>query len=157
MCFSGNTSASATVLVVFCTRLLTSRELQPAQAAQGQTPTAPSPSAQSSPAGALAPAAEGQKPSLEGQGVASNGTATARPERRADDSKDQYGNPKPPQGAVIMTMKDIDAMASAMNWGGQAAITKIMNDYVKEQTGKGIDPITKGGADQATAAKLIVA
>ncbi|USP73402.1 hypothetical protein yc1106_00676 [Curvularia clavata] len=130
-----------------------------AQPAQGQTPTAPSPSAQSSskPAEASPAAAEGQRPSLEGQAAASNGTATARPERRADDSKDQYGNPKPPQGAVIMTMKDIDTMANAMTWGGQAAITKIMNDYVKEQTGKGLDPITKSGADQGAAAKLTVA
>lgn len=137
---------------------------QAAQPAQGQTPTAASPAAQASPkaagaapAGASPAAAEGQKPSLEGQAPVSNGTATARPERRADDSKDQYGNPKPPQGAVIMTMKDIDTMANAMTWGGQAAITKIMSDYVKEQTGKGIDPITKGAADQSATAKLTVA
>jgi hypothetical protein len=136
-----------------------------AQPAQGQTPTTPEPAAQSSltpsaesPAtspntteGEKPAAAQGEKPTLQAQ---TNGTETARPERRQD-NKDKYGDIKPPQGAVIVTMKQIDTMAEMDNWGGQVAITKMMNEYVKAKTGKDVDPI-KGASDDASA-KLVVA
>lgn len=145
-----------------------------AQPTAGQTPTAAAPAAGSAtspkpageaPAGEApageAPAAspkaspEAAKPSLEGQGASSNGTATARPERRQESDKDKYGNPKPPMGYVIMTMKEIDAMADAVTWGGQPAITKMMSEYVKAQTGKDSDPIQGGSTDAG--AKLVAA
>jgi hypothetical protein len=95
------------------------------------------------------PAAEGAKPSTEGEkpaleGSASNSTLSAKPERRAEtkaSTKDKYGETKPPQGTIIMTMKEVDSMVAAVTWGGQVAITKMMNEYLKEQTGKGMAPM----------------
>jgi hypothetical protein len=72
---------------------------------------------------------------------ASNSTASAtekggkKAERRQDSGKDRYGSVKAPQGAIIMTMKMIDDMAESVKWGGQAAVTQMMNEYVKAQTG----------------------
>jgi hypothetical protein len=132
---------------------------QPAPAAtgEGQTPTAaePAPAASSSAAAELKP-----------EGGAGNSTETAKPEaakaepeaakpeRRADDSKDKYGETKPPQGAVIMSMKDVDTMANFMTWGGQVAVTKMMSEYVKAQTGKDMASINETPADAGV--KLIV-
>ncbi|RMZ70532.1 paired amphipathic helix sin3a [Pyrenophora seminiperda CCB06] len=87
-------------------------------------------------------ATKGEKPALEG----TNSTMSAKPEapkaeaakkaeRREDSKTDKYGLPIAPQGAVIMTMKQIDDMASAMTWGGGVPITKMMSEYVKAQTG----------------------
>ncbi|CAO2656355.1 Nn.00g051580.m01.CDS01 [Neocucurbitaria sp. VM-36] len=124
---------------------------QPAQPApegqrptEGQTPPAEAPASSSS--------AEGAKPTAEGT---SNGTEPAKPERRQESSeKDKYGQTKPAQGAVIMTMKMIDDMAQAVIWAGQAPITQMMNDYVKAQTGKGIDSVNNGTS--SATAKIVV-
>ncbi|RAR09564.1 hypothetical protein DDE82_001681 [Stemphylium lycopersici] len=133
------------------------------------TPTAEAPATSSSSVGATEgekpAAAEGEKqPTMEAN-PASNSTESAQPERRQenkDAGKDKYGLDKAPQGAVIMSMKEIDAMAYAVTWGGQVAITKMMSDYVKAQTGREMDPITNGtdgnAGDAADAgAKLVVA
>ena len=110
---------------------------QPA-AAEGQTPTAET---GARPAESKVPAA--------GEGLRANeglrnGTESAKPasekmpggerkpERRQESGKDKYGNIKAPQGSIIMTMKMIDDMVDAVNWCGQAAITKMMSEYVKE-------------------------
>ncbi|KAG9192437.1 hypothetical protein G6011_11171 [Alternaria panax] len=146
---------------------------QPAQpaAGEGQTPTAAEPATQSSltptgeaPAssasateGEKKPAAEGEKPAMEGS--ATNGTETAKPERRQenkDSGKDKYGLDKAPQGAVIMTMKEIDTMANMVTWGGQVAVTKMMSEYVKEQTGKDMEPINNGTETAEAGTKIIV-
>ncbi|RAR14226.1 hypothetical protein DDE83_002338 [Stemphylium lycopersici] len=133
------------------------------------TPTAEAPATSSSSVGATEgekpAAAEGEKqPTMEAN-PASNSTESAQPERRQenkDAGKDKYGLDKAPQGAVIMSMKEIDAMAYAVTWGGQVAITKMMSDYVKAQTGRDMDPITNGtdgnaGDTADTGAKLVVA
>jgi hypothetical protein len=139
---------------------------QPA-AAEGQTPTAAEPAASSSltptgeaPAaaaspteGGLKPAAEGERPTLEAS--ASNSTSSAKPERRQE-KKDKYGQALPPPGTVIMTMKEIDTMAAAVTWGGQVAITKMMNEYVKEQTGQDMVPINNGTETAESGTKIIV-
>ena len=116
----------------------------PAAAGESQTPTAEAPAASSSAAAELS---------------AGNSTETAKPEaakpeRRADESKDSYGETKPPQGAVIMSMKHVDTMADFMTWGGQVAVTKMMSEYVKAQTGKDMAPINETSADAGV--KLIV-
>ena len=54
-----------------------------------------------------------------------------------------------------MTMKMIDEMAQMVKWGGQVAVTEMMNDYVKAQTGRGMDPIANNGTDSA-AARIVV-
>jgi hypothetical protein len=78
-----------------------------------------------------------------------------QPKRRQESGKDKYGNDIPPQGAIIMTMKMIDDMVDSYNWAGQAAITKMMSEYVKAQTGKDIQPVN--GTEAATgAAKITV-
>ncbi|KAF1920376.1 hypothetical protein BDU57DRAFT_12919 [Ampelomyces quisqualis] len=90
-------------------------------------------------------------------GAGSNSTAPATPKagrnpvRRQESNKDKYGNEKPPQGAVIMTMKMIDDMADAINWGGQAAITQMMNEYLKAQTSNGLQSDTNDGTKTASA------
>lgn len=82
-------------------------------------------------------------------------TGPAKPERRqASDKMDKYGLPEAPQGAIIMTMKQIDEMASMVTWGGQAPITQMMNDYVKAQTGKGLDSPKNGTAAASAAGSL---
>jgi hypothetical protein len=154
---------------------------QPA-AAEGQTPTAAEPAASSSltptgeappsaaspTEGGLKPAAEGEKPAAEGErkpapegekptleASASNSTSSAKPERRQE-KKDKYGQALPPPGTVIMTMKEIDTMAAAVTWGGQVAITKMMNEYVKEQTGQDMVPINNGTETAESGTKIIV-
>ncbi|KAF2031856.1 hypothetical protein EK21DRAFT_62183 [Setomelanomma holmii] len=136
--------------------------VQAVQPAQGQTPTEGAQTATSS-AASLAPTAEqGQRPStqsstppLEADG---NKTSTAepakKPERRQESDKDKYGNVKPPQGAVIMSMKMIDDMVLAVQWAGQAPITQMMNDYVKAQTGQGLQSL--GGNSTDAGAKIVV-
>lgn len=156
---------------------------QPA-AAEGQTPTAAEPATPSSltPAGeapaagasptegGLKPTAEGEKPSAEGEkkpstegekpaleGSASNSTLAAKPERRAEtkaSTTDKYGDAKAPKGTIIMTMKEVDNMVAAVTWGGQVAITKMMNEYVKEQTGKGMAPLSNGTETAAGGVKI---
>ncbi|CBX98197.1 hypothetical protein IAQ61_010296 [Plenodomus lingam] len=90
----------------------------------------------------------------EGEQTANNGTETAQPERRQESTAtDKYGLPKPPQGAVIMTMKEIDTMADAVKWGGQLGITQMMQNYVKAQTGNDLSP-AKASAGAET--KIVV-
>jgi hypothetical protein len=126
---------------------------QPAAGAgESQTPTPAAPQ-QSDKAPAPKPAGEFTP------GSAGNSTQTAqpepKPERRQDSRKDIYGDTKPPQGAIIMSMKDVDTMANAMMWGGSVAVTKMMNEYVKAQTGRDMAPMDKGTAEEG-GVKLIV-
>jgi hypothetical protein len=140
---------------------------QPAQpaAGEGQTPTAAEPATQSSltPAAeapaSSASAAEGEKKKPTMEGSTANSTESAKPERRQenkDSGKDKYGLDKAPQGAVIMTMKEIDTMVNAVTWGGQVAITKMMSEYVKEQTGKDMAPINNGTETAEAGTKIVV-
>jgi hypothetical protein len=118
--------------------------------AEGQTP-APETSAR--------PAENNTTLAEAGKGLNSTELATPeagkKPERRQESGKDKYGNDKPPQGAVIMTMKMIDDMVNAVQWGGQAAITKMMSEYVKGQTGKDLTSIDNK-EPEAAAAKIVV-
>jgi hypothetical protein len=135
---------------------------QPAPAAgESQTPTAAEPQqsateskkpdASPKPAGELTPGGAGNSTE-----TAKPEEAAAKPERRADSAdKDMYGETKPPQGAIIMSMKDIDTMADFMKWGGQVAVTKMMNEYVKAQTGMDMAPINNGTSEDADV-KIIV-
>jgi hypothetical protein len=129
---------------------------RPVQPAQGEGQQATPVEGQTPSAEASARPAEGNAPTIEA-GAGSNSTASAtpeaekKPERRQESNKDKYGNDKPPQGAVIMTMKMIDDMADAVKWGGQAAITQMMSEYVKAQTGNDLQSITNNGTEAATA------
>jgi hypothetical protein len=137
--------------------------IQPA-AGQGQTPTAVEGQAPKAETSARPAAAEiGKLPG------ASNSTETAtrepakkpelepakKTERRQESNKDKYGNEKPPQGAIIMTMKMIDDMAAAATWGGQAAITQMMSQYVKAQTGSDLQSLGNNNTEKGTA-KFVV-
>lgn len=115
---------------------------------ESQTPTAEAPrSSASAEAGR-----EGERPA---EPATSNGTETAKPERRQESAnKDKYGLDKPPQGAVIVSMKEIDTMANAVTWGGQAPITEMMGAFYKEQTGKDLFPAANATSD--TIAKITV-
>jgi hypothetical protein len=93
----------------------------------------------------------GKLPGVSNSTAPATGEAPRRSERRQDSNKDKYGNDKPPQGAIIMTMKMIDDMANAVTWGGQAAITEMMSQYVKAQTGNDLQSITGNGTETATA------
>jgi hypothetical protein len=138
--------------------------LQPAEGQQGQGQGTPE--ARPTPAeGATPPARESSAPARAGGETPSqnNGTATAgepgktRPERRQEAPKtDKYGQAIPPKGAVIMTMKMVDDMVAATEWGGQAAITQMMQEYVKSQTGQDLFTPSNGTeAKGASALKLI--
>jgi hypothetical protein len=139
---------------------------QPAAAA-GETPTAASPQqsateskkpeASPKPAGELTPGVVGGNSTETAKPeTAKPEPAAAKPERRAESAdKDMYGETKPPQGAIIMSMKDIDTMANFMMWGGQVAVTKMMNEYVKAQTGMDMAPINNGTSEDA-GVKIIV-
>ncbi|KAJ4324931.1 hypothetical protein N0V94_000985 [Neodidymelliopsis sp. IMI 364377] len=101
------------------------------------------------------PAAEAAKTESSSAPEASKSEPAAKPERRqSSDKKDKYGLPEAPLGAVIMSMKQIDEMASMVTWGGQAPITQMMNDYVKAQTGKGLDSPTNGTSTAAAGSAL---
>jgi hypothetical protein len=149
--------------ILTMTKMNGAQAIQPA-AGQGQTPTAlegqaPKAGTSARPAESSAAAEVGKLPG------ATNSTAPAtlepakepakKSERRQESNKDKYGNDKPPQGAIIMTMKMIDDMAAAVTWGGQAAITQIMNQYVKAQTGSGLESIAGNETEKATA-KIVV-
>ena len=127
--------------------------VQPAEG-QGQQPATPAEGQR--PAESLTPTAAepGKAPEASNSTTPASPESEKKPERRQESNKDKYGNDKPPQGAVIMTMKMIDDMANAVTWGGQAAITQIMSEYVKAQTGKDI-PSIANETEQATA-KVIV-
>jgi hypothetical protein len=146
------------------------QQIQPAQGqgqqptpAEGQTPTAET---SARPAESKAPiAGEGLRNSTEPATPASEKKPEGaqkpegekKAERRQESGKDKYGNDKAPQGAIIMTMKMIDEMVDAVNWAGQPAITKMMNEYVKGQTGKDLQSITNNGTEAAAGtAKIIV-
>lgn len=124
-----------------------------------ESPATAAPATESSAATPKTP--EGEKPTLQAptNGTESAASESAKPEaakpERRQDSKDKYGDIKAPLGSVIMTMKQIDMMAEMDMWGGQAPITKMMNEYVKAQTGKDMDSIKSDGGDAA--AKLVVA
>lgn len=111
-----------------------------APAAEASRPAA-EPAAASEPASSASPkpAAEAAKTESSAKPEASKAEASpaAKPERRQEKT-DKYGNPAAPLGAVVMSMKQIDEMASMVTWGGQAPITQMMNNYVKAQTGKGL-------------------
>ena len=85
---------------------------------------------------------------------AASSSLAPKPERRqeAAPATDKYGLPVAPLGACIMTMKQIDEMVASVQWAGQAPITQMMNDYVKAQTGKGLEAPTNGTAPAAAAA-----
>lgn len=121
-----------------------------APAAEAPRPAEAAPAAASSSSSA-APATEAAKTESSAKPEASKAEASpaAKPERRQEKT-DKYGDPAAPLGAVIMSMKQIDEMASMVTWGGQAPITQMMNDYVKSQTGKGLDNPKNGTS--ATAA-----
>lgn len=144
-------------------------------AAATAAPAAPAAPAAAAPAAeAPKPAAEAPKPASEASSVAapaaSSSTKTEssaapaaaaassslapKPERRqeAAPATDKYGLPVAPLGACIMTMKQIDEMVASVQWAGQAPITQMMNDYVKAQTGKGLEAPTNGTAPAAAAA-----
>jgi hypothetical protein len=101
------------------------------------------------------PAAEAAKTESSSAPEASKSEPAAKPERRqSSDKKDKYGLPEAPLGAVIMSMKQVDEMASMVTWGGQAPITQMMNDYVKAQTGKGLDTPKNGTSTAAASSAL---
>lgn len=78
------------------------------------------------PEGAAAPAEGEKKP----EGEAAPAEGEKKPERRQD-----KGEEKPPTGGVFITMKEINQMATVTEWGGQAPISQMMNDYVKANNG----------------------
>jgi hypothetical protein len=124
--------------------------------AESTTPTAETPEASgSASAEAAKPSASGEA-TVEGEEASPKSTETAKPERRAEAEKDKYGQIKAPQGAIIMTMKEIDTMAETVKWGGGAAITKMMSEYVKAQTGKDITPVNGTSDATETGAKIVV-
>jgi hypothetical protein len=135
---------------------------EPAEpAAEGKAPTESTTPTAEAPAASGSASAEAPKPSASGEatvegGASSNSTETAKPERRAEAEKDKYGQIKAPQGAIIMTMKEIDIMADTVKWGGGAAITKMMSEYVKAQTGKDIAPVNETSDATETGAKIVV-
>lgn len=115
---------------------------EPATAPESAKPASESPK----------PAAEAAKTESSAKPEASKAEVSptaAKPERRQTKA-DKYGNPEAPLGAVVMSMKQIDEMASMVSWGGQAPITKMMNDYVKAQTGKGLESAKNSTASAAT-------
>jgi hypothetical protein len=123
----------------------------------GAPPAAAAPSSSQTPTAAEAPQSSASPSASAESGqlsTASNGTETAKSERRQESTKDKYGDAVPPQGAVIMTMKMIDQMAQTVLWGGQAPITQIMSEYVKAQTGMDLAAIANGTAEAGV--KLIV-
>ena len=124
---------------------------QPAAAAAAgasQAPTAAEPKPAAEAPKASPSAAAELKPEGAGNSTeTAKPEAAAKPERRADDTKDKYGETKAPQGTVIMSMKDIDTMADFMTWGGQVAVTKMMSEYVKAQTGMDMVPVNGTSAD----------
>jgi hypothetical protein len=63
---------------------------------------------------------EAQPPAAAGNGTAPATLKPATPVRRQESNKDKYGQEKPAQNAIVMTMKMIDDMVNAVNWGGQA-------------------------------------
>jgi hypothetical protein len=106
----------------------------------GAAAAAPAPAEAAAPAAPAAPAE-----AAPATPAARNGTEPAARERRAEEPKtDKYGLPIAPKGYVMMTMKMADDMAAAVNWGGQAPITKMMDEYVKAQTGRAPEPLNNG-------------
>jgi hypothetical protein len=106
----------------------------------GGAPAPAAPAEAAAPAAPAAPAEAAPAPP-----AARNGTEPAARERRAEEPKtDKYGLPIAPKGYVMMTMKMADDMAASVNWGGQAPITKMMDEYVKAQTGRAPEPLNNG-------------
>ncbi|KAF2630048.1 hypothetical protein BU25DRAFT_388238 [Macroventuria anomochaeta] len=128
-----------------------------AAAGESPKPAAESTAAEKAPTASESakPASEAAKTESSAKPEASKAEASpaAKPERRQEKT-DKYGNPVAPQGAVIMSMKQIDEMASMVTWGGQAPITQMMNDYVKAQTGKGLDTPKNGTSTSSAAGGL---
>jgi hypothetical protein len=85
---------------------------------------------------------EAQRPAAAGNGTTPATLEPAKPVRRQESNKDKYGQEKPAQNAIVMTMKMIDDMVNAVNWGGQAGITQMMSEYVKGQTGNNLPTVT---------------
>jgi hypothetical protein len=141
-----------------------------APAAAAPVAAAPAAEATAAPAAPAAPVAEAPKPANESSSVlapaasessktestaaAASSSLAPKPERRqeAAPATDKYGLPVAPLGACIMTMKQVDDMVAMVKWAGQAPITQMMNDYVKAQTGKGLDTPKNGTAPAAAAA-----
>ncbi|KAL5121157.1 hypothetical protein ACEQ8H_001009 [Pleosporales sp. CAS-2024a] len=91
-----------------------------------------------------------------GSAMPTGGPAGKKAERRQDSNTDQYGNEKPPQGAVMVTMKMIDDMVQSVKWAGQPAITQMMSDYVKANTGSDLQAINNKGTGAANGTANIV-
>jgi hypothetical protein len=145
----------------------------PVAAAPVAAPAAPAPAAESTarPAAPAEPAGESLKPAAASSSAAPAGEAAktlssakpeaskaeaspaAKPERRQEKT-DKYGDPTAPLGAIVMSMKQIDEMAAMVQWGGQAPITQMMNDYVKSQTGKGLESPKNGTSASAAIVAL---
>ena len=131
-------------------------EASPAAAGESSKPATESTAAEKAPTAsesAKEPAGEAAKTESSAKPEASKAEVSpaAKPERRQEKT-DKYGNPVAPQGAVVMSMKQVDEMASMEIWGGQAPITQMMNDYVKAQTGKGLDSPSNGTASASASA-----
>ena len=127
-----------------------------APAAEAPKPAAEAPKPASEASSVLAPAASSstKTESSAAPAAAASSSLAPKPERRqeAAPATDKYGLPVAPLGACIMTMKQIDEMVASVQWAGQAPITQMMNDYVKAQTGKGLEAPTNGTAPAAAAA-----
>jgi hypothetical protein len=130
----------------------TEGQAQQPTAVEGQTPKAET---SARPAESSAVAEVGKLPQASNSTLSATPASEKKPERRQESNKDKYGNDKPPQGAVIMTMKMIDDMANAVQWGGQAAITEMMSQYVKAQTGQDLQSISNNSTD-ATTVNIVV-
>jgi hypothetical protein len=153
-------AAAAPVAAAPAAQATTAPAAAPAAPAAAPAAEAPKPAESPKPANestpALAPAAsESTKTeSSAAPAAAASSSLAPKPERRqeAAPATDKYGLPVAPLGACIMTMKQIDEMVASVQWAGQAPITQMMNDYVKAQTGKGLEAPTNGTAPVAAAA-----
>lgn len=128
-----------------------------APAAEAPKPAAEAPKPASEASSVAAPAASSStktESSAAPAAAAASSSLAPKPERRqeAAPATDKYGLPVAPLGACIMTMKQIDEMVASVQWAGQAPITQMMNDYVKAQTGKGLEAPANGTAPAAAAA-----
>lgn len=54
----------------------------------------------------------------------------------------------------MMSMKMIDQMVEEVQWGGQAPVTRMMSEYVKQQTGQ--DLFAGNGTAQAASLSITV-
>lgn len=109
-------------------------QLQPSN---GTTPAAGEPAAAApKPSGETTPAAPaGEAPKAEGNGTAAAPAAGEAPKKaeRRQEAAPKLGD-KPPQGSVYITMKEVDQMAQLWQWGGQAPISQMMEEFLGNAT-----------------------